>query len=117
VSELLSKVVKVRFTGSTYSAMALRAAAEKRTISDWIRVVVEGAIGGPSVSRPDQPSPEPSVVIETGTTVAVATEPEATISMTEGDDPEPESIHVVVPEPVTTSDDFDLQALLDEEFK
>lgn len=60
--------MKVRFSERVFSAMALRAAAEKRTISDWVRCLVEVELGvvGDSVEGVSEPEvvPVPGVLSE-----------------------------------------------------
>lgn len=97
MSELLSKVVKVRFTGSTYSAMALRAAAEKRTISDWVRMLVEGELGGGVAVEPE------SVILATMTDATGEASGSDGVSESESGDQETRStepLPVEAPEPV-----------------
>jgi hypothetical protein len=59
VAEIRSRVAKVRFTESLYQAMALRARAEERTISEWIRLLVAAKLKGQEVSPSLTGSQEP----------------------------------------------------------
>ena len=42
--KVYSEILKIRLTKSTYQAMALRAGAEERTLSDWARRVLEAKL-------------------------------------------------------------------------
>ena len=58
MAEIRSEVVKVRFTKSQYQAMALRAGAEDRTISEWVRLLVAVKLKGTEAQESTYPEPE-----------------------------------------------------------
>ena len=95
VSEVYSKILRVRLRPDQYDAMALRASADGHTsISNWARAHLVGALGRSSAIVVGV-SPEP-LSIEASTSVMEAVESTPT--------PTPDR-------------DVELQALLDQEFQ
>ena len=50
--KVYSEILKIRLTKSSYQAMALRAGAEERTISDWARRVLEAKLRSTGLTTP-----------------------------------------------------------------
>ena len=109
MAEIRSEVVKVRFTKSLYQAMALRARAEERTISEWIRILVAAKLKGHEVLL--TPEAEPAEATTSMTEKAVD---EAPVS---DDQTRQSTDEVPVPEPTSIDSDDDLASFLAVEFK
>lgn len=83
--ELRSKVLKVRVTEAQLEAMVIRAAEDGRTVSDWARIQLEGALdrlmtraGVDSVVPEPEVTSTPSSKVDPvgGATVTVASDPD-----------------------------------------